>query len=134
MGNCPLYIVCIYCVHIIVQFTLYTLVYSSHCTMHTAHCTMAQLVGRQLQVCTLHCTLSIVLIPCTLVQNTVPADLPAGTLSLYICASVLLCTVPVPVPQAHVPHSSTCSTLCMQVSGQHVYLLGDYTPWSLYTE
>ena len=130
---------CAYCVHIIVQFKLYILVYSSYCTLHTAHCTVS-LVGSQLGVCimvpctsysthctcsctcticpsswrcahyTVHCTLYWCLAHCTV--HTVPAESPAGTLSLCICAPVHLCTVPLPVPQAHVHHSGTCSTLC----------------------
>ena len=100
---------CAYCVHIIVQFTLYTLVYSSHCTLHTAHCTMFRvgsqlaswpvglsgapwclrtLVGRQLEVCTLHCTLYIVWMPCTLHSSHCTCRITCWyTVPVHLCTS-----------------------------------------------
>ena len=94
---------CAYCVHIIVQFTLYTLVYSSHCTLHTAHCTMP-LVGRQLEVCTLHCTLYIVLMPCTLYSSHCTCRFTCWyTVPVHLCTSA--------------PVHCTCACTC-----RHMYL------------
>ena len=115
---------CAYCVHIIVQFTLYTLVYSSHCTLHTAHCTMP-LVGRQLEVCTLHCTLYIVLMPCTLHSSHCTCRFTCWyTVPVHLCTSA-----PVHCTCACTP--GTCTSLwylqhiVLQVSAQHVYSIGD---------
>ena len=113
----------VHCVHIVC-----ILLYSSHCThyctVHTVHCTLHTVQCSTLVASwrcahyTVHCTLYWCPAHCTV--HTVPADLPAGTLPLYICAPVHLCTVPVPDlrhmyltqgTSLQVPHSSTCSTL-----------------------
>ena len=61
--------------------------YSSHCTLHTAHCTMP-LVGRQLEVCTLHCTLYIVLMPCTLYSSHCTCRITCWyTVPVHLCTS-----------------------------------------------
>ena len=151
MGICPLYIVCILCayyctvqtVHISVQFILYT----AHCTLYSVPCwepvggvhngalhivqytLHLQLylhhMPLQLEVCTLHCTLYIVLMPCTLHSSHCTCRITCWyTVPVHLCTSA-----PVHCTCACTP--GTCTSLwylqhiVLQVSAQHVYSIGD---------
>lgn len=112
---------CAYCVHIIVQFTLYTLVYSSHCTLHTAHLynalSWASVGGVHITLYTVHCIDALHTVQFTLyLQIYLLVHCPCTSVHLCTCALYLYLTsgtcTSLKVPHSRYLTASTCSTLC----------------------